>query len=306
MPLSIDLSKLGSRIVRATIGDTTGIRRFAVSATTTRPSSAGGTLNIWGGASRFFNSFLSTLWERLQTGTLTFTKIVGFITSAVRYIFNFNWNMDIDDVNQKMKSQLESLAGQLGSVIGTSIGYLVCGAVPGVLLFGFNEALALYVLKEVGEEALEDIAGQTASLIRQSFTSMGVGLLEYGYVGLKGMINSNFSSITKAFLETQGVDTTKLKEVQQQKKKPWSFAKGIEDLVESIPVQAVENFVENLLEEAAESCIEAGYVVANALDAQMAASQLTAQSSLGERHSVEVIFNRQTATTPNSSTNPTA
>ena len=280
MGITINLSSLRSRVIR-TAATSVGIRRFATSGSMIESDEQGGA------------SCTATAIQLFGALRFSVTAIVNLCVSIKNYVMNFNWNMGLDEANANLKSGIESLAGSFGGLLGASLGYLVCGAVPGILMFKFNEALALHVLKEVGEEAVQELAGRISGLIRQSSNVFVRGLIEYGYVAVTSGAKGIFTEVTNTILTASGRGQ-RLEQAKKTKKEPWSFNKGIEDFVESIPVQAIQNFVENFLEEADEACIEAGYVVAGSIDAYLAANQMSNRNILGEEQAVEVVFNRET------------
>jgi hypothetical protein len=228
--------------------------------------------------SRFFNAagrFAGFLVKNIFQGVggliqWSWTALWGGIVSASMFLYNFNWNISDAALDQQIQGQWNQLAGSLGGTLGNAMGWLACGVLPGTVMFSFNEALGLYVLKNVGEEALEELAGNIANLSRLTFAAAGKTAFAYLFKKARRAIRG---------------------EVPEDAK-PWSFANQVEERVESIDNQAFQNFVEEFLEEASDACIEAGYVVANTLDSFMAAQKLANQGLLGEQQIIEVEFER--------------
>lgn len=61
----------------------------------------------------------------------TLTQVVSTIVQTSNFIVNFNINKSDSELDQELISKLESFYGLLGNVVGSSMGYLVCGALPG-------------------------------------------------------------------------------------------------------------------------------------------------------------------------------
>lgn len=211
--------------------------------------------------------------------------------SSAQFIWNFNWNITDDEINQQIKAKWDALGSMLGGMVGNFVGYLFCGVLPGATIFAFNEPLGAYVLKNVVEEMSEEFLGNLSAVIKYTFTSGIQSMLMTQYKNVRKLIKGNSKFIGAVFGDKA---EQAIKAWGEKGSKPWSFASKMEEAVESIPNTFVKNFVEEFLEEAWEGCVEAGYVVANSVDAFLAGEKLKQQliPAMGKTRYVEIQPNR--------------
>ncbi|GET44565.1 hypothetical protein MiSe_93950 [Microseira wollei NIES-4236] len=131
---------------------------------------------------------------------------------------------------------------------------------------------------------VEELASSIANLIRSVFRGTATTLFACNFKNVRKLIRNNSTLIGQVFAEqaqraVQAWGTSGAK--------PWSFAPATEQAVESIPNEALRNFTEEMLEEFFESCVEAGYVVANSIDSLIAAQKFKADI-LGKQRVVEI------------------
>ncbi|MEP0799077.1 hypothetical protein [Funiculus sociatus] len=301
MPLSFDLAQLGSRVARAAAtGSNNGVRRFAVSALQERSSGDGGVIQkLWDGFLRFGGSRLAELWQGF-TSRLSFswTLLWSVVVSVGQFIWNFNWNITEAESNQQIQSLFNSLAGSAGTTLGNAVGWLACGAIPGMILTAFNEPLGLYVLKNVGEEAAEELAANLSNLIRQTAIQGSQVLLTWLYTQTRKFWRKEDSVIRQELMKTGKLKKEDIDKAIADRNKPWSFASATEEKIDAIPNETLKSFVENFFEEMADACIEAGYVVAGSVDSYMAQAKVANQGILGTERTVEILLDRSTEPTP--------
>lgn len=269
MALKIQLAQLGSRLIRsASIPG--GIRKIGSG---NQQQEEGGLISwVFNSLTKFVSALTGKIWQILVGGVrVSWTAIWGAIVSATQFIYNFNFNITEEEIEQQLQSSLIALAGTAGGTLGNAFGWLACGVLPGAAIFAFNEPLGLYVLENVGEEALDELAANLANLIQLSFSSAARAAAYY-----------LFLKIRKAYYGDKPIS-----------KKPWSIALAVEEKIESIDNLALRQFVEEFLEESGEACIEAGYAVAGSVDAWLAQQKMAQQSMLGTNRTVEIEFNRQ-------------
>lgn len=291
MGMTLALSALGSRAVRTTIG----ARRISLNGT--RQNDQGGLENIFGGIGKFFGFLGGAIWQALGFASWAATTLWSMFTSAVAFVWNFNWNTSDQELDNVLKAELLKLSGLAGAAVGSTIGWLTCGALPGMLVFSFNEPLGLKILEEVGEEAFEEIAASLGILIRSSFQ----GIVKVGFAQLYKNVRSLIRGTDSAFaqkLKAQGLSDAQIKALVDQRNKPWSFAKEFDNTLESIPNEFLQTFLEELFEEATDACVEAGYVVAGSIDAFYAQQNQANNQFFGREETVEVTFNRAADNNP--------
>lgn len=293
--MEIKLSELKSRFIRKEATGGTGIRRIATDAFNKVAGADGEDSNaVWGGLKRFAGFAISFLKDKIAPFLeWSATKIVGLIFSSIDFVWNFNWNISQEEANQKVEALLTQLAGQVGGVVGQSLGYAVCGALPGLVMFKFNPAMAVYVLQKLGDEALEEIGQSVGNLLIQTTKAGSAAFFVWSYANVKNFFRENLDAIEDAKLLELGMTPAKLEKLREDRKKPWSFASAYENWLESIPNALVRNFVEELGEEFNDACRDAAYIVASASEEYAIANKTTMDGLLGEETTVEILLNRQ-------------
>lgn len=300
MPLNLNLANFGSRSARKAIGNN-GIRRFARSALEQKQDEGG---NIFQKAWNGFGRFTGFLIDGVKAifGGLQFAlgTLWGWFVSFSQFIWNFNWNASDEELDKSIVSSFNSLGGTLGGTLGSALGYLACGAVPGAILFAFNEPMGAYVLREVGEEAFDEIAGNVAALIRQTGNLLVKASVTWLYKNIRNLWRKPDSEFKRQLIAKGNMKPEDINKALADRNKPWSFALFTENLIESIPNEFLKNFVEELLEEFADSCIEAGYVVTNSMDSYLAMQKLSNDGFFGKERTIEITLNRdaEPSTTP--------
>lgn len=251
---------LVSRAMRSkTIKD--GIRTITVRATT-KDKDKGVLANIWGGITSVVGNLLKGLMAGLSW---SLTNIWGLISTSVMFIMNFNWNVTEAEIQAEIDNAITTAAGILGQEVGRTLGFLLCGALPTLSLFSINPVMARAVASQVAPELLDELVENYATAIRQigSLALRAGGLWLYG--AIRRMWRGSDSEV-KERLKSQGVSEEQINKEIENRNKPFTFAQKIQEGIEAIPNEAFKNFVENAYEEFGSSCIEAGYVVAGAID----------------------------------------
>lgn len=234
-----------------------------------------------------------TVWDFIGA---SLSGIWGIITNGIQNIWRFDWNAADLELLALCESRNEQIAAAWGSLAGQGIGWLAGIAVgAGVSLvvpvIG-SAALARYIAGKTAEEALEELAPAfrnvflltSSNLITNATINLYINYRKFlknlphdALVGVFGDDVANF--ITNVWGRgTQG--GTKL-----------SFsAYFIEEPVERIDNKLIKTFVENLLEEAWDSFVEAGFVVASQLDTAYSQQKLNNQNQLGTQRTCEVVL----------------
>jgi hypothetical protein len=230
------------------------------------------------------------------TGLLSNFSISGcwsWLTQTWNYVYNFNWNSTDTELRTQIKQQWNVLAGMAGGIVGNSLGYLACGFVPGAITFQFNEALGAKIIKNVGEEFIEEFSEGVSQIASSTFRLGTQILLTELFINVRKIIKNNSAAIAKFF------GSERLKKMidawGKPGSKPWSFSQKVQEKIESIPNSALQNFTEEAVEEMGDACVEAGYIVANTFDAELAkeAYKQEYMPVLGKMKYVEVKPNRK-------------
>jgi len=286
--IGLVLGDLASRKIRETSTGGALIRTWSTSPTVSS-SNKGFLENLWDGASRFVGFLIS---GAVQLLSFSWTKLWGWIVGGVTFIANFNWNVTDEDINKQIEGLWDSFGGILGSAAGRAIGWIGCGLVPAAAIMTFNESLATHLLKEVGEQALDEMLDAATEVVQAGFR-MGVQtsflwLYKNARRALKDPKNP-FGMALRGILGGKTVD-------EWGKGEAWTIAGSIENTIESIPNTFLKNFVEEAWEEGTEACIEAGYAIAGGIDAFLAEQAIANNNVLGTERIVEITPDR---TVPN-------
>lgn len=289
MPLSLDIADLASRAVRTKIGKRTV---KALQTESAGQQGTGGALGFaqwaWNGAGQLVGFLVAVVKGLLS---LDFKKIWSMIVSAVGFIWNFNWNATDQELQNQLQTKINALAVKSAGVLGNAFGWAACGALPGAAIFVFNESLGAKILKDVAAEGLEELLDGIKGLAYDAFLAGIYALAIWGFTNVRKLIKSKSKLIGKIF---GSFAESMVKSWGEKGSKPWSFAIAFENQVEKIPNETLKNAVEEFFEEAVESCVEAGYVVANSIDSYIAQKKLGEElvPTLGKERTIELTPNR--------------
>lgn len=270
MSIVVRISALASRIERRAIAGQTGIRRFAENGIIPRPTGSGGTANFWDGLARFGASLLANLTWKPPWMNINFAALWAKAVQGYNFAFNFDINITDKQIDEQMKQAEIALAAARGAAKGATLGYLVCGIIPTATIAVFNEAAALYVLKNVGEEAAEEIAGHIATLSRLQFQQTMNKTFYTFFKNNRTLVrNAILGSAKLLQFFRVPIDDEEIAKANQKRNQPWSLALAMDETIEKISDPVIRIETEETWEEFGEACIEIGYVVANSLDAWM-------------------------------------
>lgn len=304
MAISLSLSSFSSRIVRAAITPT-GTRIFSLSGLSPSTSSGGIISFAWNGFKRFGGFLVSNVIALLAQGiSWSLSTLWAIGVATFQFIWNFNWGADDGELDRQIQSGWDALGSTYGGSLGNVLGYLVCGAVPGLVVSTFNEALGLQILEKLGEAAAEEVAGNLATVIRLTATQLIKSAMIYYYKNTRNLLRDGASFIRGKLIAEGLVTPEKLAQAKKTKDEPWSFSIGFNNFVEAIPVQFIENFVEEFVEEFSDSCIESGYIIANQADSFYANANLASIRILGTTETIELFPNRVEFRAPTPSPTP--
>lgn len=311
MGLTLDRAgELVSRAARAKVGST-GLRTFIRSkAGTVTTSSPGGDIINWvvNAALGFVGWVGKIFWDAVSNFvSWSFTALWGAFTSAVSFIWHFNWNQSDSELDASLKSAWDSFGGQLGGLAGRAAGSLIVLS-GGAALFCFNEALGLHVLRAVGEEALEELISSAVPVLHSVRNLIGRWLFQNAYKSIRDFMGANPDSfyetdsqlverqIKGEITQAQRLEIQKKRDALKGERKPWSFASAFEEWIETFPEGFIRNFVEEFFEEGFESLQELGWVAVENIDGYIASHRIGTQVASGANVSagVQVQLNRST------------
>ena len=278
------LKDLASRKVRSSSTGGQLIRTWNASAIVTRDN--GGVLEtIFNGVARFGNFLISAISSAIS---FSFTKLWSWIVSARQFIHNFDWQMSDTAIDKQVEGLWNSFGGILGGAAGRAIGWTTCGLVPAATVFSFNQSLGTHLLREVGEQALDEMLDAASEVINTGFRLGTQATFLWLYKDVRRALkdpNNIFGQGLRAVLGNQTIDNWGTGE-------SWTIAKAVEKKIESIPSTFWRNFTEEMLEEGSEACIEAGFAVAGGIDAWLAQQAMQRNALLGSDRTVEITPDR--------------
>lgn len=312
MGLTLTVAEFASKAIRSSVGNG-GVRKFVPSGHGSVTNQQGGIIgSIVNAALKFAGWVLGGLWNMI-TGFISwsFSGLWGLFVQAVSFIWHFNWNVTDEQLDQSLQSAFDAFGGVLGGAVGKAAASLVVLG-GGAVLFCFNEALAMHVLKEVGEEALEEMAESVTPVVRGAAGLLGRWAFNNSYKAIRNALglNPDAAYLTDAQLaekvqrgeitQEEADKNKKGRDALKAQRKPWSFANQVEEWVESLPDGFVENFVEEALEEFFEGITELGYVAFSSIDSFIANQKRGHQVATGTSTglAVQVQLHRSTNGTP--------
>jgi hypothetical protein len=279
------LRELASRKIRESSTGGNLIRTWSASATTTTSGNGGLLETIVNGALRFGNFLISGIVSLIS---FSFTKLWSWIVSGVQFIYNFDWNISDTAIDKQIEGLWNSFGGILGGAVGRTIGWIGCGLVPAATVFSFNQSMGAYLLKEVGEQAIDEMLDAASEVINAGFRMGTQATFLWLYKDVRRALkdpSNPFGAALRSVIGNKNVDNWGTGE-------SWTIAKAVEKKVESIPSAFWKNFTEEALEEGSEACIEAGFAVAGGIDAWLAQEAMQRNSFLGSDRTVEITPDR--------------
>jgi hypothetical protein len=211
----------------------------------------------------------------------SWTALWGGLVSLTHFIYNFDFGATDKAIDEQMKATWQAYKGRVGGALGQSLGWFVCGIVPGAGMFVFNPVAGARVLAEVGQEAWDELQATLGQLATLGLQNIARSVFAMGYKNLRKWLQKPGNPLYN--LLPQGLrDAWKTG-------KSWSISSAVEKRIEALPADW-KNFYEELFEEFGDACTEAGFVVAGALDRWGAEQKV---GPLGAEVVIEVQPNRE-------------
>lgn len=298
MGLSLVLSALESRSVRTEIAGSTGIRTIGSISASDKKSwfdtILKGLKAVGGWLVKAVGWLLGGVLSKMN---FNFTGAFQTMIQSISFAYNFNWQQTDAQMDQYLKNLKIQLASVAGGTFGNSLGYLVCGVIPSAGVMLFNEPLGLYLLKEVGEEALEEFLSNLQVLVFQSLNykiqKEYIERFKATRAWIKKTLSNPDSIQSKLFKKVAG---DKLYGAVQtwgdEGNKPWSIRQYVEEKIDSIKDPELQAFIEEAYDEFLDACMEAGYIIAGGLDNWVLQQRQANQNILGQERTVELYPDR--------------
>lgn len=213
--------------------------------------------------------------------TWSFSAIWTGIVVATSFIFNFNFNITDTEIQASINNTFVTIAGLLGQAAGKTLGYLVCGALPTLGILVISPTVFNAIAPKITEELLEKLAAEYSTIIYQSSRLF----LNAGFLWIYGSIRRAFRGSDddlKNRLKAAGANENKIIQELETRHKPFVISQKIQESIDSIQGSKTRAFVDQAYQEFGMACIEAGYVVAGALDSYMYQTNLARNENLIE------------------------
>ena len=269
----------------------------------TNPEAAAAALEKTDKSADAFGGILGSISGDLQNllSNISVTGVYSLFLAGALALYSFNWNTTDDEFEQAIKARELAWYGALGEFAGHSVGWFLCGVVPGLVIGTFNEAMMLRVLADVGEEMYDELTDDLGALLKMGATHQAQNFASRIFMGLRALVKraaneKNTDGPLGAALRMLFKRFPKLAEAVkkwgEKGQKAWSFNSAINDWVESFPDGNLKEFLEEFLEALGEACMEAGYVVAGGADAWIAQNKVQQLQIQGQQRVVDVLLNR--------------
>jgi hypothetical protein len=221
------------------------------------------------------------------------------VLNTSNFVLNFNINTTDEELNKQLENQIKRFYGLFGNVVGSSMGYLVCGAIPGALSFAFNPTVAATIMRDLDDEARADILGQVNVISRTAVQTLINSELMRKFKSARRFLKKNPDNYF-ARIVRQIIGEDDFKKWGDENRPSWSIKKNIiEKRVEALP-EGQKQFAEQALEAFGDSCIESGFIIASNIDSYLAAQVLMRDNTLGRQTDVTITLGKRgTPDTPN-------
>lgn len=225
---------------------------------------------------------------RLIIRSISAYLLVSLFFNVVIFVYTFNWNISDEDLYRALKARRIAWYSQFGETLGVILGWTTCAVIPGAVVWGFNKGLAFYIWKEFGEEGLEEIVDSVYDLVaitaRNELNKWAVLAFIWFRTLVRDAANDKFDRdpILTRFINAILRLFPRWKEALKKwgnGGSPWILAEKVEEAIEESNLSDEwKAFLEEFLESFGESCMEAGFVTARAIDQWFAEQSIEVQA----------------------------
>lgn len=278
MALTLKLQDFpGYKIAKAIYNKLPGqgiIKKIVVGALIAGTIIAGISIGCIGIAALFsFGAWVLTLPLLIQLGViLSLTAVFTFVIMGIQRIWNFNWNITDKEIDKQIEESFNTFYQLIGAFAGKSVGYLVCGAIPGSLSFAFNRTLAAAVMENMSKQAKDELLGHLSALAHTVFATLINALILRSFKSARKWAkrpDSPFYQILKDALGPKNFEKW-----GQDGQPQFTIGKYVDDQTETIKDPRLKALTKSFLENFSEGCIEAGYIVVSTMESHMAAQAM--------------------------------
>lgn len=215
----------------------------------------------------------------------------NILVPGAQALWRFDWNQTDEEMRANLESRAVGLAGLWGGAVGQAVGGMVAiGIGYGISLvlpvIG-GAALARMIAAGTAKQLAEEVGPSVNNAVNETVKLIAQWQATEAYIDIRSKIKSApIEQLQSIFGKDAG---TWLKEKWGGKGGPnMSFAAQTERAVEAIPNKYVRAFVESFLEEAWESFVETGFIIAGEIDNAYSQQKLQNQQMLGPERTVVI------------------
>jgi hypothetical protein len=224
-----------------------------------------------------------------------FVALVGSTVNTFNFAVNFNINSTDDELLKQIEEKINNFYGLFGSAVGSSLGYLMCGALPGSIAFAFNPAVGALIMKDLDEDARGEVYAQAGNIGRLSFQTLVNAELTRQFMNARRYLKRDPNHpVSKILKNVMGKET--FKKWGESNQPSFTISENVinKAIDNNIKDKGLKQFTEQLLENFTESCIESGFIIAQNLDSAIAANVLAQRQIIGKPVEVSIQLNTQT------------
>ncbi|ANV84624.1 hypothetical protein AWQ21_09640 [Picosynechococcus sp. PCC 7003] len=266
MAFTLDLGELVSRQVREEVAPD---GRVIEDVLDFFQSDSGGFLS---GIGRLIGNVAGALWWAIAPVIrISATLIFQTAVSAFYSLKNFNWAATDDQLKAQLRSRNLALADAWGGAAGQLFGTISVGALGALGAMYIptigGRGLALSTVVKLVEERGDEVFDEIADALNISTRILGQGVAVNLYIYGRRILKNLFPAL-RGWGEEEGTR--------------WSIGEAFEETIDSIPFDALREFLESFFDEFEESFIAGGFVIAGHWDNLMAQTQENRLEILGE------------------------
>lgn len=293
--LKTDLASLAVRLVTVDSADHPGVRVIEGIEPVKIPANVESIWEIVGKAILKVGGWLFDVGGWALSGICSLS--VSVFVSTVNYVINFDWNATDEQLAKQVLQKAGLVTTQIGGAIGNFAGFVFFGGLGTLVAYRFNVLLAVKVLWDVGEEALEELCANVSSITKNIAIALIQAQMVAAYSAIRWVLKTVWSNpnspLTAIGTKIFGSGFTEaVKNWGEKGSKPWTIAKFAENLIEALP-DWLEDPIEEMIEEFWDAGQEALYIAAGDIDQYIGEQQIQKQVQNGPLEVVEVQPNRE-------------
>ena len=269
MAITISRLSFGSYGVRQQSTGGTGIRQ--IQSFNTLTSTGGFFQNLFDSFKGFIINAGKLIGNMLKFSA---TQIVDWFREAVEFVYEFNWDISDEQINQQIRQQWNSFETRVFGILGRSIGSLLSVGIGSAIAFYINPLLAKLLLAQISDDLFLELIGDLSSLMQQGLRSIAVAGFLSTYKSARQLVKKAYRNPRiKAIALKMGIKPDAIESWGDKEVKDWSFSRRRDDFIESIENDQLQNNIQEFFDEAADGFWDTASSMANIWDAMQFQSQ---------------------------------